>query len=103
MRFAQLHQYSHLNSIIFLHLQLVIKHTFPESRRDSTAVIQIMTIVPGGSVRELIKVNKTIARFPPVNKVFFSPLIFDNTVLKHRRLTGISFVSLRIPHSANIY
>lgn len=75
MRFAHLHECPHLNSIIFHHFWLVTEHTSLESRRDLTAVIQVTTIVPGGSVRELIKVNKTIARFPQVIKSFlFSTL-----------------------------
>ena len=39
-----------------------------------------MTILPGGSVRELIKANKAIARFPRVRKSFLFPRVLDYTM-----------------------
>lgn len=39
-----------------------------------------MTVLPGGSVGELIKANKTIARFPRLTKGFPYPCVLDNTM-----------------------
>lgn len=84
-RFAHLHECPHLNSMNVLHDWLVTKHPCTESGRDSTVTIQIMTIVLGGCVRDLIKAKNAIARFPQVRKCVLLPSCSWWHIVKHRR------------------
>lgn len=70
-------------------------HAFLENSRISATRIQIVTLVPGESNRELIKTNKTIARFPRVRKrVFFIPGAVDNIVY------DTAFQRMCVPYTA---